>query len=154
MRITTYLKRFFIAGLSIFVLSGCSSGGSTATGLGLGVAGFWSGTLYRNGNPFTSFTMSLVQISDGGDDPFAPSTLEGTFNSNDKCIGGGTISGTLNANSITMAVEGPNGTLNMSGTASNSSMNGSWSNEGEIAGEEEGSSGTSCNFGGTWAAER
>jgi len=152
MRITTYLKRFFIAGLSIFVLSGCSSGGTTATGLGLGVAGFWAGTLYRSGNPFTSFTMSLVQINDG-DDPFAPSDLGGTFNSNDSCIGGGSITGTLNGDSISMAIEGPNGTLNMSGTAGNTSMSGSWSNNGEIAGAE-GESSTSCNFGGTWAAER
>jgi len=152
MRITTYIKSLIIAGLAIFVLSGCSSG-STASGLGLGVSGFWSGTLFRSSNPYTSFTMSLVQVVNDSDDPFAPSTLEGTFNSNDACIGGGTISGTLSGNNVSLGVSTPNGTLNISGQAGNSTMSGSWSNQGEIAGEEGGSA-TSCNFGGTWNAGR
>ncbi len=153
MRITTYLKSLIVAGLAIFVLSGCS-GGSTATGLGLSVSGFWSGTLLsNNGNPFASFTMSLVQVGEDSTDPFAASSLEGTFTSSSSCIGGGAISGTLNGNNISMEIDGPNGTLIMSGQAGNTTMSGTWSNSGEIAGDDDADA-TSCNAGGTWSAGR
>ncbi len=147
MRITTHIKSFIVAGLAIFVLSGCSSG-SSATGLGLGVSGFWAGTLFRGDAAFTSFTMSLVQILQDSDDAFSPSTLEGTFNSNDECIGGGTIAGTLSGNNVTISVTTANGSLDMAGTTGNSTMSGSWVNAGST-GEE-----TTCNFGGTWSAGR
>ncbi len=147
MRITTHIKSFIVAGLAIFALSGCSSG-SSATGLGLGVSGFWAGTLFKNNAAFTSFTMSLVQILEDSDDAFSSSTLEGTFNSNDECIGGGTIAGTLSGNNVTISVTTANGSLDMAGTTGSSTMSGSWVNAGST-GEE-----TTCNFGGTWSAGR
>lgn len=147
MRITTHIKSILALGFAVFVLSGCSSG-SSATGLGLGVGGFWSGTLYRNNAAYANFTMSLIQNSDG-DDPFAPSTLTGNFNSSNSCIGSGVITtGTLSGSSIQFAVKTPGGLLNMAGTAGNSSMSGSWSNSGTDP------DGGSCNFGGTWSAGR
>jgi len=150
MRIITHIKSFIVAGLAIFVLSGCSSG-TSATGLGLGISGFWAGTLFRNNVAFTSFTMSLVQILNDSDDAFSPSSLEGTFNSNDACIGGGTISGTLSGNNLTMSVATANGTLDMSGTTGNSTMGGSWVYAGSAS---EGEESVACNFGGTWSAGR
>ncbi len=146
MRITPYLKSLFVAGLTVFILSGCSSG-SSASGLGLGISGFWAGTLFRDGVAYTNFTMSLVQsVGDGDDDDaFAPSTLEGTFNANDECISGGVIDGSMTANNVIITVEMSAGTLDMAGSASSSSsMTGSWSN----IGEED------CNISGTWVASR
>lgn len=159
MRITTYLKSLFVAGLSVFILSGCSSG-SSASGLGLGISGFWAGTLFRNGVSYTNFSMSLVQtMQDAGSDntagAFAPSTLQGTFNANNKCIGGGVISGTVSGNNVIIDVEMSNGgVLNMAGSASSSSaMTGSWSSAGGGEGEEEGGGGD-CNLSGSWTAGR
>lgn len=146
MRITPYLKSLFVAGLSVFILSGCSSG-SSASGLGLGISGFWAGTLFRNGVAYTNFTMSLVQSTgdDNIDEAFAPSTIEGTFNANDNCIIGGVIDGSMTANNIIITVAMSTGTLNMAGSASSSSsMTGSWSNTGE----------EDCNISGTWIASR
>jgi hypothetical protein len=164
MKITTYLKSLFVAGLSVFILSGCSSG-SSASGIGIGVSGFWAGTLYRNGAAYTNFSMSLVQIGGAGsddnvNDAFAPSTLEGTFNANDKCISGGVISGEVVNNNVIIDVAMSNGgTLNMAGSAqSSSSMTGSWSSAGgggavvpvEGAVVDEGA----CNLSGAWTAGR
>ncbi len=154
MRITTYLKSLFVAGLSVFILSGCSSG-SSASGLGLGISGFWAGTLFRNGAAYTNFTMSLVQIQDDDDgdtNSFPTSTLEGILNSNDKCIAGGKISGTINANNVIIDVEMSTGTLSMAGSASSSSsMTGSWSSSTGGEGEE---GAADCNLSGTWTAGR
>lgn len=155
MRIITLLKSSVAAGLAIFLLSGCSSS-STATGLGLDVGGFWRGTLSGNGRVVATFTMSLAQAS-GGDDPFAASALTGTFNSNSTCVGSGQVSGSIGGNSITLAIETFNGTLNMTGTTSNTSMSGSWVFGGSITNEgvgEAASTETSCNSGGTWSAGR
>jgi hypothetical protein len=165
MKITTYLKSLFVAGLSVFILSGCSSG-SSASGIGIGVSGFWAGTLYRNGAAYTNFSMSLVQIGGGGgvdnvNDTFAPSTLEGTFNANDKCIGGGVISGEVINNNVIIDVAMSNGgTLNMAGSAqSGSSMTGSWSSAGGGGGAVVPVEGTvvdegDCDLSGIWTAGR
>lgn len=165
MKITTYLKSLFVAGLSVFILSGCSSG-SSASGIGIGVSGFWAGTLYRNGVAYTNFSMSLVQIGGAGsddnvNDAFAPSTLQGTFNANDKCIGGGVINGEVINNNVIIDVAMSNGgTLNMAGSAqSSSSMTGSWSSAGAGGGAvvpvegavvDEGD----CDLSGAWTAGR
>ena len=153
MRITTYLKGIATASLAIFLLSGCSSS-STATGLGLDVGGFWRGTLMGNGRVVANFTMSLAQAA-AGDDPFGGNVLTGTFNSDSTCVGSGQLSGAIGGDSITLAVETFNGTLNMTGKTSNSSMSGSWVFGGGITeGEGEGQTETSCNSGGTWSAGR
>lgn len=149
MRTITYLKSIITAGLTVFVLSGCSSG-STASGLGLGVGGTWFGQLLVNNVVIASFTMSLSQSSDS-DDPFAPSDLSGVFNSDNECIGSGSLNGQLNADTITLTILAT-GTLDMAGSAGNSAMSGTFSNQGSIAGE--GDAETSCNFGGSWRAER
>ncbi len=143
------MKSIVAAGLAVFVLSGCSSG-STATGLGLDVGGFWRGTLMGNGRVVATFSMSLAQGSNS-DDPFAASALTGTFNSDSTCVGSGQLTGTIGGDSIVIEVETFNGTLNMTGNTSNSSMSGSWVFGGATGeGEEE----TSCNSGGTWSAGR
>ncbi len=151
MRTITFFKSIITAGFTIFMLSGCSSG-STASGLGLGVGGTWFGQLLVNNVVIANFTMSLSQSSNA-EDPFAPSDLAGVFTSNNECIGNGTLTGTLNADSITLIVTAT-GTLNMAGTAGNSSMSGTFSNSGSIAVEGESNAETSCNFGGSWRAER
>ena len=159
MKITTYLKSLFVAGLSVFILSGCSSG-SSATGLGIGVSGFWVGTLYRNGAAYTKFSMSLVQIQgDGGsddtDDAFSPSVLQGTFNANNKCIGGGVIDGSVVNNNVIINVTMSTGVLNMAGSAqSSSSMTGSWSSVGAGGDAVEGEVEEDCDLSGTWTAGR
>ena len=156
MKITTYLKSLFVAGLSVFILSGCSSG-SSASGIGIGVSGFWVGTLYRNGAAYTNFSMSLVQVGGAGNDDnvndaFEPSTLQGTFNANDKCIGGGVIAGSVVNNNVIIDVTTTTGILNMAGSAqSSSSMTGSWSNAGS-GGDPEAVG--DCNLSGTWTAGR
>ena len=61
MRITTYFKSIVAAGLAVFLLSGCSSG-STATGLGLDVGGFWWAAVPRDEWPdVPSFQESLEE---------------------------------------------------------------------------------------------
>jgi hypothetical protein len=150
MRTVTLLKSIITAGFTIFMLSGCSSG-STASGLGLGVGGTWFGQLLVNNAVIANFTMSLSQSSNA-EDAFAPSDLTGVFNSNNECIGSGSLNGQLNADSITLTILAT-GTLDMAGTAGNSSMSGTFSNQGSIAGER-GNAGTSCNIGGSWRAER
>jgi hypothetical protein len=144
MRTITLLKSIITAGFTIFMLSGCSSG-STASGLGLGVGGTWFGQLLVNNNVIANFTMSLSQSSNA-EDAFAPSDLTGVFTSNNECIGSGSLNGQLNADSITLTILAT-GTLDMAGTAGNSSMSGTFSNQGSI-------DGTSCNIGGSWRAER
>ena len=162
MKITTYLKSLFVAGLSVFILSGCSSG-TSASGLGLGISGFWAGTLYRNGAAYTNFSMSLVQTQEdsGSDDTsnaFSPSTLEGTFNANNKCIGGGIIDGSVSANNVIINVElNSGGSLSMAGSASSSSaMTGTWNNAGGAGSGEEGDvvDEGDCDLSGTWTAGR
>lgn len=149
MRITALAKSILVAGLAVFVLSGCSSG-STATGLGLDIGGFWKGTLSGNGRVVANFSMSLAQAS-GGEDPFAPSALTGTFNSDSTCVGSGTLSGTTSGDSIVLEITTFNGTMSMTGTTSNSFMSGSWVFGGGVT---EGETETSCNSGGTWSAGR
>lgn len=167
MRMTTYLKGIAAAGLTVLMLSGCTSG-TTATGLGLGVGGSWSGTLYGSDGFKTNFTMQLAQSQASVDDPFAAATLTGVINTDKSCIGGGTISGTLDADNITITAA-TNSTLNMTGTATSNSMNGSWVIEQEAAtatttttqGEQGTSTSTTTtetnncfSTGGTWKAAR
>ncbi len=148
MRIMIQIKSIITAGIATLVLSGCGDEGTTATGVGVGVGGNWSGELLRNNVVFASFTMSLSQTQSNPDDPFAPHNLTGVFNTNNECIGSGNLEGPLIDDSITVSVTTPNGKLLLAGEAGNSSMSGSWSNA------SSSNSTTSCNFGGIWRARR
>ena len=130
---------------------------STSVSMSLDLSGFWAGTLFLNGAAYTNFSMSLVQIvGDEDEDAFAASTLQGTFNANSKCIGGGVITGTLNANNVIIDVSTSTGLLSLAGSASSSNaMTGSWSHTGVSASEEEGNAGRgTCDLSGTWTAGR
>jgi hypothetical protein len=160
----------FVAALmiGITVLAGCSSGGSSESGLGLDVSGQWRGTMVERRSGRMAATISFVFQSDNN--PLNPlfSTNHSVFGSiafenflPDACpIGSfvGTVEGTVVGNDLILEGESDDFFITLSGIVTNNTIQGDWNMHFEfevIFVDEDGEETTSeaaCNQFGTWSA--
>ncbi len=167
----------------IIALTGCSSGGSSQSGLGLDLGGFWTGTLTeRNTGRFAGtidfgFQSKINELNGVATSP----TIDGTFTYQnaltlDCPLGGinGILQGTVVGNQVLMNISEGDYAFAMSAVATNQRMTGDWNMtftytiqvEVEVEVEVEGEDATSdaaaatedqevtCGLSGTWQASK
>lgn len=109
-------------------LMGCSSGSTTA-GIGLDVAGLWSGT-FQAGSARHGLTIQISQAQPlfVDDNVIATQEISGVVSVADSagaCLSGGVLTGTIGGSTIDFVA----GNTTFSGTYANGRMSGLWSAE-------------------------
>ncbi len=110
---------------SVVGLAGCSSG-STSAGIGLDVAGLWSGNM-RSGATNIGLTLQISQEQPvfADDDVIGVQDIKGVVSVGDNagaCLSGGVLTGTLAGSNIDFVA----GNTTYSGSFANGRMSGLW----------------------------
>lgn len=115
-----------ILAASVVGLAGCSSGGTSA-GIGLDVAGLWSGAM-RSGAANIGLTVQITQEQPvfADDSVIGSQDIKGVVsvgNNGGACLSGGVMNGTISGGNVDFVA----GNTTYSGSYANGRMSGLWS---------------------------